>query len=925
MSLSDAAFGNMELIEELFALYQKDPQLVDPSWRHVFEDLDRQPPLPAKKPSVLSPVAPASGSSETDQRIHELIQGYRTYGHLLSRVNPIYPVPGLPWQLKLENFGLQESDLNRDFPAYGFLETARAPLKDIIEALKSIYCGTLSVEYMGLGNPELQGWIEEKMEKNRADTDLSMEQKKEILQDLNRSELFEKFLHTKYTGQKRFSIEGAETLIPMMRATIDKGAELGVTEFVLGMAHRGRLNVLSNILEKPYAVIFSEFDENHLPDSVDQSGDVKYHKGYFSDTISSHGHKILVSLTPNPSHLEAVDPVVEGQVFARQKALGEKGKEKVMAILVHGDAALAGQGIVYETIQMGGLQGYGTGGTVHLVINNQIGFTTVPKDSRSTTYCTDIAKAFNAPVFHVNAEDPESCVRAVYLAVEIRHRFACDVFVDLIGYRKYGHNETDEPAFTQPKKYQIISKKQSIREIYREQLISQGILEKNIAEELETEFRNSLQEELKGIKETDKKKIENELPDILPGKFSFNHIQTGVPLGVLQEIAVKISTVPEGFSLHPTLERVVKERLSMIKGPEPLKPIDWGMAEMLAYGSLLWDGVSVRLSGQDSCRGTFSHRHAMWMDQKLEVPYYPLMNLKQGQGSFEVYNSPLSEFGVLGFEFGYSLAMPDALVIWEAQFGDFCNGAQVIIDQFISTAEQKWGQQFGLVMLLPHGYEGQGPEHSSGRMERFLSLAGQSNLCIANPSTPAQLFHLLRRQQMQKVKKPLIVFTPKALLRHPECVSHPQDLTMGSFQEILDDPSPPDFVRRIAICSGHIYYDLIAERKRVGSDDLAILRVEQLYPFDSERMKELLNKYRSLESVYWIQEEPANMGAGQFMTLELFNLLPNNATYKYIARPRSASPAVGSYVMHKKQLKDLLASLFGEHKPSIFDIAAKKK
>nr|MBA2727458.1 2-oxoglutarate dehydrogenase E1 component [Parachlamydiaceae bacterium] len=721
------------------------------------------------------------------------------------------------------------------------------------------------------------------------------------------------------------SIEGAETLIPMMGAIIDKGAELGVSEFFLGMAHRGRLNVLTNILEKPYAVIFAEFDENHRPDSIEQSGDVKYHKGFFSDTISTHGHKILVTLTPNPSHLEAVDPVVEGQAYARQKILGEKGKQLVLPILIHGDAALAGQGIVYETMQMGGLEGYGTGGTLHLVINNQIGFTTLPKDSRSTLYCTDIAKAFDAPVFHVNAEDPENCVRAVHLAIEIRQKFGCDVFVDLICYRKYGHNETDEPAFTQPKKYQIISNKKSIREIYREQLIGQGILEKNIAENLEAEFRNSLQEDLKGIAVNDKKMLENELPDVLPEKFSFHHIQTGVQLGILQEIAEKFSTIPDGFSLHPKLERIVKERLTMIKGPEPLKPIDWGMAETLAYGSLLWEGVNVRLSGQDSCRGTFSHRHAMWMDQKNETPYYPLKNLKQGQGSFEVYNSLLSEFGVLGFELGYSLARPDALVIWEAQFGDFCNGAQVIIDQFISTGEQKWSQQFGLVMLLPHGYEGQGPEHSSGRMERFLTLAGQSNLCIANPSTPAQLFHLLRRQQMQKVKKPLVVFTPKALLRHPECVSHPQDLSMGSFQEILDDPSPPDVVRRIAICSGHIYYDLIAEKHKGASDDLAILRVEQLYPFNAEKMKELLNKHQTLESVCWIQEEPGNMGAGQSICQELSGLLPKDVTFRYIARPRSASPAVGSYVMHKKQLKDLLASLFGEHKPSIFDIAAKKK
>lgn len=932
MNISDAAFGNLELIENFFSLYQKDPHLLDPSWRHFFEDLKKLPEERDEKrlnanSEILSaqPIAASNGAFDQETKINALINGYRRYGHLMSRSNPIYSNDALPPQLELKNFGLDIADLDKNFPDQELLRGRQAPLQEILARLHEIYCSTLTVEYMNCSNMEIKNWLQQELEQRRLDHELTIEQKKAILQDLNRSELFETFLQTKYTGQKRFSLEGGETLIPMLGALIDKGAAMGIVDFVLGMAHRGRLNVLCNILEKPYAMIFSEFDEGHLPDSWNQSGDVKYHKGYFSETISSHGHKVGVTLTPNPSHLEAVNPVVEGQVFAKQQRLGKEGKKKVMPILIHGDAALAGQGIVYETIQMADLKGYGTGGTIHLVINNQIGFTTVPQDSRSTVYCTDIAKAFECPTFHVNAEDPEASVLAIHLALELRQKFGCDVFVDLLCYRKYGHNETDEPAFTQPQKYQIINKKKSVREIYREHLVGQGVLENNIAEELEADFKTALQNELAGIKANEKKMLEEELPEIKPEKFSFNHIQTGVSLGVLQEIAEKVCAVPEGFAIHPKLERIIKERLSMVKGPEPLKPIDWGMAETLAFGSLLWEGAHVRLSGQDSCRGTFSHRHAMWMDQNEEKPYYPLQHLKPGQGEFEVYNSPLSEFGVLGFEFGYSLASPNALVLWEAQFGDFCNGAQVIIDQFISTGEQKWGQQFGLTMLLPHGYEGQGPEHSSGRMERFLTLAGQSNICIVNPSTPAQFFHLLRRQQMQKVKKPLIVFTPKALLRHPECVNQLQDLTMGSFQEVMDDPQAPEHVQRVAICSGHVYYDLIAEKRKGGGEDLALLRVEQLYPFDKERMKGLLNQYRSLQTVYWVQEEPSNMGAGQFMSQELQEIIRKEIQFKLIARPRSASPAVGSYAMHKKQLKDLLGALFGESKPSIFDLAAKKK
>jgi 2-oxoglutarate dehydrogenase E1 component len=934
MDLIQSGFGNTDLLEELYNSYKKDPSLLDPSWQKAFESLDNYKITPTKKPSVApSPaktveeqaVKPTPTPISEDRRVFDLIEAYRIHGHLGSNLNPLKDAPAEPEILNLKNFGFTDTDLQKKFPTLGLLSEQQASLEKIVTELKRIYCGTVGVEYRGHGTPEMEKWLQEQIERNGFTFGLTIDQKKMILQYLNKSELFENFLHTKYTGQKRFSLEGGETLIPLLAAIVDRGAELGISEFLIGMAHRGRLNVLSNILHKSYSLIFSEFDENYIPESFEMSGDVKYHKGFLSDTFSSHGHKVQISITPNPSHLEAVDAVVEGQAYARQKILNrDTGKTQVLPLLIHGDAALSGQGIVYETLQMQSLKGYGTGGSVHVVINNQIGFTTVPSDSRSTRYCTDIAKAFNAPVFHVNAEDPEAAVFAAYLAIELRQRFGCDVFIDMICYRKFGHNETDEPAYTQPHEYQIIGKKKSIRETYRDHLITEGVLEKAIAEELEGEFKKSLNEELKAMTPAKQEAPVNVKTQPEKQDAPMVHIQTGVPLQILQEIATAASRIPDGFTLHPKLVKLVKEREAMLS-TDTSKPIDWGTGEMLAFGSLLWEGASIRLSGQDSCRGTFSHRHAMWMDQQDDKPYYPLQHLKEGQGQFDVINSPLSEYAVLGFEYGYNLANPSSLVMWEAQFGDFCNGAQIIIDQFISTGEQKWGQQSSLVLLLPHGYEGQGPEHSSARMERFMTLAGQNNMRIVNPSTPAQLFHLIRSQQKTNEKKPLIVFTPKALLRHPECISAQQDFVMGSFNEILDDPNPPADVRCLALCSGHIYYDLLEQRKKEHNSDIALVRVEQLYPFDGARMKELLSKYSEVKEVVWVQEEPSNMGAGKFICSDLSNILPQEVSLRFIARPRSASPAVGSYAAHKKQLKNLFEDLFGQKKPSIFDIASEKK
>lgn len=919
-----SGFLNLPFFEEMYDSYKKDPNNVDISWRTLFSKLDSsvypKSSVPLKSESSTLPTLTG------DLRIFNLINAYRTYGHLLAKTNPLELSSKLaPYQLSLEASGFTEHDLSSSFPSGNLFTTPEVPLNEIIHALKATYCGTVGVEYMGFLSPELESWLQQHIEPSRFKIDLSLEQKQTILQLLNKSELFESFLHTKYVGQKRFSLEGSETLIPMLASIIDVGASLGLEEFILGMAHRGRLNVLCNILDKSYADIFSEFEEGYVPASIEGSGDVKYHKGFYSEAKTVHGHNIKIILTPNPSHLESVGPVVEGQVRARQDLRTfEKGQNTIIPILIHGDAAISGQGIVYETMQMYKLEGYKTGGTIHIVVNNQIGFTTVPEDSRSTIYCTDIARAFGAPIFHVNVEDPEGCVYATQLAVELRQKFHCDVFLELICYRKYGHNEGDEPAFTQPLEYQQIRKKRPVRELYRDHLVQQGIL-KN-AEALETEFKKGLQDALQGLKQGKEsiQKVSQQLPSAKDNGI-LQHVQTGVPKATLQQVAERICFIPENLTIHPKLTALTKERLSMVKEGVGSRPVDWGMAELLAYGSLLWERISVRLSGQDSCRGTFSHRHAMLMDQVKEQGYIPLKHLKSDQGRFDVYNSPLSEYAVLGFEFGYSIGNPDCLVIWEAQFGDFANGAQIVIDQFISTAEQKWNQKFDLTLLLPHGYEGQGPEHSSARIERFLTLAGDNNMQIVQPTTPAQLFHVLRRQMLRELRKPLIVFTPKGLLRHPACVSKIDEFTQGSFLEILDDPKPSKKPGKLVFCSGRIYYDLIAVREKMPTVSLAIIRIEQLYPLDVERLKSLLEKYAGFKECFWVQDEPSNMGAWNFIRPILRELMPKGIDPMYIGRLRSASPATGSHVVHKQEHTYIINTLFGKEDPTIFEIAGQQK
>ncbi len=907
--MAELGIENGEYLGALYEQYVKDPASVDSGWRSYFSGLGGGAPR--------TQVTMAESSIQC--QVKDLVAAYRAYGHLAAFINPLENKPPVqPEQLCLSTFGLSEGDLKQEVPTFGVLPQHTVPLSLLIATLQKVYCQTVGYEFNCLGDRKKEEWIQQKVESANYHSDLTLDERRKILQFLNQSELFEVFLHTKFVGQKRFSLEGGESMIPVLRAIIEKGGALGGDEFYIGMAHRGRLNVLTNVLGKSYAEVFSEFDDAYIPDAFEGSGDVKYHKGFQSDLETGQGNKVKVILTPNPSHLESVDPVVEGMVRARQDRRNDIARERVIPVLIHGDAALAGQGVVYETLQMYKLNGYTTGGTIHVVINNQIGFTTQPSDGRSTLYCTDIAKGFGAPVFHVNGEDPEACVRAAKLAAEIRHQFHCDVFIDIICYRKFGHNEADEPAFTQPTSYGVIRKKRPVREIYRDFLVDKGLLEKKVVESLEQEFRNALQDDHDEIKSATKA-VRKPSGVSVNGDSLFAHTMTGVPEETLKEIVEAMSKIPSDLAIHPKIAALTKDRQKMGEGA---KQIDWGMGELMAYASLLWQGVNIRISGQDVCRGTFSHRHAMWMDQIKQEPYFPLKHLKDKQGNLSIYNSLLSEFAVLGFEFGYSVIQPESLVVWEAQFGDFANGAQVIIDQYISSAEQKWGQKVGLVMLLPHGYEGQGPEHSSGRIERFLTLAGNDNIQIVNCSSPAQLFHLLRRQVLRSIRKPLVVFTPKALLRHPLCVSTIEDFTHGSFMEVLEDVKAPEKTLRVAFCTGKIYYELIAEREKDPHYDLAIVRVEQLYPLDKKRVAELIGRYSSAEQFYWVQEEPENMGAWEYIHTPLQNLLPEGAALRYVGRPRSASSAAGSLSLHKNELSSLMLEVFPPKHPSIFDIAS---
>ncbi len=897
---SFAHLGNVSLLEEMYQKYVQDPSKVDPSWRYFFEGMSF-----AAKEGRVSSVAESG-----DLRIFHLIEAYRKYGHLGAYVNPIGIRPDEPQELSLQRLGFSGEERGQEFPTCGFLPEAKASLDKMIDALKKTYCGSIGIEYVGMGSEEVESWLQRKIEPYFP-ISFASEAKLEIYHYLNKAELFESFIHTKYVGQKRFSLEGGETLIPMLVALLNQGSIAGMKEAVIGMAHRGRLNVLANILNKSYAQIFHEFEDHYVPDLLEGTGDVKYHKGFHGSLTLPGGSSVEVILAANPSHLEAVSAVVEGLVRAKQELKNDEMQRKtVVPILIHGDSSVAGQGVVYETLQLSKLEGYTTGGTIHLVVNNQIGFTTVPKESRSTRYCTDIARAFGSPVLHVNAEDPECCVQAAILAIELRQRFHIDVFIDINCYRKYGHNEGDEPTFTQPLEYKRIREKKTIREIYKDKLVEQGVIDQKRADYLEEEFKQSLSAALFEVSSLKKDPSTLSLP---AGKetLAIESHPLQVTGEMLRSLASSFCLVPEGFNLHPKIARLIKERLAMVEDiASKKKVVDWGMAEHLSFACLLFQGVHIRLSGQDSRRGTFSHRHAVFVDQTTEARYFPLNHLAPMQASFHVFNSPLSEFAVMGFDLGYSFSYPDSLTIWEAQFGDFANGAQIIIDQFLSAAEQKWNVRSNLTLLLPHGYEGQGPEHSSARMERFLQLSAESNFIIANCTTPAQFFHLLRRQAFLTHKRPLVVFTPKALLRHPLCVSSIDEFIEGEFVECIDDTVPADGVEKILLCSGKVYYDLIQEREKRKKGNVAIIRIEQLYPLPVDKITSLPEKYRFCKTICYVQEEHSNMGAWEYIHPFLEKMIGKKALLRYVGRSRSAASAAGSYALHKKQLETILNEAF---------------
>lgn len=897
---STVNIANIPLVEEQYARYLKDPASVDSSWRHFFDGIDFA--------SHLYRRSSKESSDALSCRILQLIDAYRRFGHLWAKTDPLEKEKPCPPELELKTLGFEPGELKMLFPSYGWCGKEMASLQEIIDALQSVYSNKIGYEYMDLGSQEMEKWIEERIEKGQS-FQLKAEEKHLILEYLNKSEVLESFLHTKYPGQTRFSLDGNEMLIPILADLILEGAKKGIEGFVLGMPHRGRLNVLMNILQKPYSILFKEF-EDVLPYLESETGDAKYHKGFSSD-IQAGDRKVHLHLAANSSCLESVDGIVLGQTRAKQVEAGDEKKERFCAILMHGDAAMAGQGVVYETLQMSKLEGFSTGGTIHIAINNQVGFTTVPSEGRSTRYCTDIAKTFGMPVFHVNAEDPEGCIFAARLAIEIRQKFHLDVFIDLIGYRKYGHNEGDEPGFTQPLYYQKIKNRKPVRKLYLEELSSEGTMGKNIVEEMETEFKKLLSDAFDRGKVEEKVEPEERFGSAWgdfvqpPDETLFLPFPTKVDAATLKKIIKAYATIPKNFHIHPKLAKWLQGREAQLAKDPKTPSIDWGVGECLAFGSLLLEGKPIRLSGQDSKRGTFSQRHAVWFDQSDEHPYIPYDHIGENQAKFDVNNTILSEYGALAFEFGYSWSSPNSLTLWEAQYGDFDIGAEIAIDHYIVAGEQKWARYSSLVMLLPHAYEGSGPEHSSARPERFLQLSAGCNIQLSYPSTPAQYFHLLRRQALRPIKKPLIVLTPKSLLRLPSCVSSLNDFTNGEFLEFIDAGTGSE--KKLIFCSGKIYYDILGIKDDLGN--AAIIRVEQVAPFHEEKMKMILAKYAGAEECVWVQEEPINMGFWDFLHPIFTKILPKTMKLNVIARPRSGATATGSHKMHQKQQAAILNAL----------------
>ena len=852
----------------------------------------------------VAPIDGVDAELEKQSRVIRLINMYRVRGHLLAELNPIgWEVLSHP-ELDLAHYGLTVWDLDREFLTDELPGPRKQTLRKIVDTLRDAYCRTVGFEYMHMSDPEQKRWIQEHVESDFYD-ELSIEDKRHILDRLNAAEALEKFIQAKWLGQKRFSMEGAESIIPMLDALLEDAAADGMLEVVMGSAHRGRLNILANVVGKPLGEIFREFEGDIAPDTVQGSGDVKYHLGMTGRYTSRRGDDLAIVLASNPSHLEAVDPVVEGMTRAKQDMLGDVGFGKVLPVLLHGDAAFAGQGVVAETLNMSALPGYRTGGTVHAVINNNIGFTTSPAAGRSTTYATDIAKMIQAPIFHVNADDPEACVRVMRLAFQYRQRFHRDVVVDLVCYRRHGHNEADEPAFTQPLMYSKISNRRSVRKLYTEYLLNHGEFTIEDAEQSLNDFKQRMQKAFEETKESAPPEEIRALPpqpaEMIPV------VATGVQRERLELIHSKLTSFPDSFEPHPKLRSMIEKRANLLEADK----IDWAHAEALAFGSLLLEGITVRLSGQDSRRGTFSQRHSVLVDYRTEEEYTPLNDLSSDQAPFRAYDSLLSEFAAMGFEYGYSVANGDALVLWEAQFGDFVNGAQVIVDQFVVAGEDKWDQHSSLVLLLPHGFEGQGPEHSSARLERFLTLAAEGSIQVVQPTTAAQYFHLLRRQAHPMVSTPLVVMSPKYLLRLPDARGATRDLVDGSFHEVLDDPrlKDPQSVERVLLCTGKIAYQLMDERDERGAP-AAVVRMEQMYPFPDALLRPTLARYPNAKVICWVQEEPENMGAWLFMMKHLFGNLPDGSKLTLAARHESASPATGSATVHEQEQRELIEKAF---------------
>lgn len=894
-------------IADLYDQYLQNPDAVEPSWRSFFQGYDlANENYSLTEDQEISEQIPEEVRKEF--LVVDLINGYRTRGHLFTKTNPVRDRRKYSPTLALENFGLSNNDLDTVFNAGEVLGIGPKPLRVIIDHLEKIYCDSIGVEYMYLRNPEELKWWQNRLNENDNHPNYSVDAKKYILSKLNQAVTFESFLQTKYVGQKRFSLEGGEALIPGISVALREAAEIyGVRECVLGMAHRGRLNTLVNIFKKPVRDLFSEFEGKDFEDeNID--GDVKYHLGLTLSKTYRDGNKIKMNLVPNPSHLETVNAVVEGITRAKIDRKYDGDEDKILPILVHGDAAIAGQGVVYEVVQMAKLNGYKTGGTIHIVVNNQIGFTTNYLDARSSTYCTDVGKVTLSPVLHVNADDAEAVCHAMQMAVEFRMKFKRDVFIDLLGYRKYGHNEGDEPRFTQPKLYKAISRHKNPKDIYAERLISEGVIDKNYIKGITDEFKEMLNEEFEKSKKDSTSRVREFMESTWSGfvrqqlEAMLQPEDTSYPVEKLKDIAKVVSTVPEGAKFLRKAERILKQRSEMVFEKNEL---DWGMAETLAYGSLMEEGYDVRISGQDVERGTFSHRHAILRDEVSEERINLLNKNPKTKGQMRIYNSLLSEYGVLGFDYGYAMAFPNCLTIWEAQFGDFSNGAQIMFDQYISAAEDKWKIQNGIVVLLPHGYEGQGSEHSSARIERYLQLCAEDNMVVANCTTPANFYHLLRRQMKRKFRKPLVVFTPKSLLRLPAAVSTIEELAEGSFQEVIDDTIDPKNVKKVVFCMGKFYYDLLAKREELDRNDVALVRIEQLFPLHEEKLQAIIDKYSNAERYVWAQEEPRNMGAWSFM-LQRFNLV----NLEVASRKYYAVPAAGSKARFEKRHNGVINSVF---------------